>query len=1229
MPRITSMEEAGYKIIPPAQEELNKEFITILPDKNINYLPDPKLLLVKENQINKNYFSYSLDKIDMKPPSLPDVFLIKQVSTDKKNFYQKENIFKLVTPNVNILKNQLTKNLENVSINVNFTKIPESEIKSIAPDTNIKKSYIKKLIPIVPNTNFTEIPRRNIINIVPNTNFTKKLDTNIIFVSPNTNFSEITNKDIILVNPNVNKNTILNKSISYVSKNVNNNLEAFKSIVTTEPNLNNQKLLSAGIVPINENKISSSTIGDQKNTVEKNKNENYKEISKPTYSNNVDDPKKGYEGALESFINHLHSFGDRMNPINWLKKGEDLLKSKLNQMSQSISNEAAKFVYDFEKVITYRSGKLIENAIKNPIDTLKNMPENINDVFYNSAKDGYNMVEERYSKVSKKYNEIANRWGLPQMKQMAPFPTQEEFMAKAKGEAADKLKESFVDSVIKEAKSGDTVRDNLPDDNPFKRASTPPKDNTYSYNKSAPMMYIHTSQLMEGISIPMILDNLGKPTPDIRDAGTSCYIYNGFRESPWTGVSDNIFKGKIGFQGVPDIWHDIRIEPCTYLVTTDKPRKYAPPKYPFEQLGGYMLSNFEVRDVQMNTEENWDLGAFGTIPLGSSMVLPSNLSISFAADADLLTHKWILAVMEYMFGSNYTVHAMRPYKMCCYNITVYTITFYGETLYARTYIAYPLFNFSTNMLGSGSIKIFETDWVIVGLREYSIKPKQELQIIGNGVTNELSATMNYAHGSTEEQQGNIADTTKAYLENLKSSDSIKKAALKIYKSEAVQAIAKATGLDKIINKFITKNAKHIVCSFCDVVVAPCPSNTVSGNFTYVAKRFLVNDELGNKRARDFVLELISNGVDPDNIKVIVGSADGVPGLDHFLSSERGWSYFQTGDFFIGGIYMYDTDADTMGYGSSEAPEIKNGAYKENRRCDLLNLEGTYDNCPNFYEELVGSTKSADDAWNKIPKISYGRQLISITGRLNDKYASSNPISSSINTNFLNWEKTFPKDEKLKTFYPGYVAGSNSATTTSMSKARSLVSSLANTNVANVLTSNQNTSSEKIEKLKEAEQSYYKINQEISVNGLDDSLYKEYEKEFLKIEELKTNTNNLTEDTILYETYEMQKIIEYTDVFNKNLTWWRTTFGSNRYRIDNKDTTTLEQIENGTWTLNFPQNSASKNLIPCLKIYLMSNDFLKNDKKTQFLLNMYFSSHSNCWIYNTYKDTLTLYIKKEI
>ena len=797
------------------------------------------------------------------------------------------------------------------------------------------------------------------------------------------------------------------------------------------------------------------------------------------------------------------------------------------------------------------------------------------------------------------------------------------------------------------------------------------------------LAYITDTELSTGHT-PIILDNNGDPIKDTRPAGKVAFHFNGYKEGPFRDVMQNIFQGIVGFQGVPDIFVDIEIVPHEYKLSSDNSFTkdsvidrgeviYKPPKYPSELLGGYMLADFEVRDIHMTTEENWDLGVYGTSPTSISMILPSNLSISFVEDANLLTSKWFMAYMQYMFGAKLDLHAMRPYKMCCQDITLYTQTFYGECLYARTYIAYPLFNFSSRMLGTGSVRVKDTEWIIVGMMEYD--QKEELAPLEPNITRNSG----FADHNTKVLGGNNV-TAKDDVAGFLLNDAAKDGLLDSEVLERAQALGLSggvftnlTGLDGIIKKVLAdKTKKYLVCSYCNFVQNPSINQLMADNEGYSAEdfsydkvldttqfkwdrasgpinagyeRLIRNDILAADRAIQYVKEFVAFGVPEDNIKVILGSQDGIPGFkgDDFLSKINSSKPVIDGGYFLGGILQYEDNDHILNNVSSSvsASEKFDKGASANRRTDMFTMKDLLEieEFKNLYSITGNSEEDELALWEKLPKIQFGRQISqNSNGFKMSNYTTKTRIESSSTSNFskepgissdyaLNWRDNTSCG--LNTFYPDY--------NTSKEKTTQKVNVMAR---AKFMTNDNNNkiqanptilpSLNKEKKIEEAEQIIFDVSQKIDANIQTQEDIKNYSIALIKKEQFKKTTKNLTEEIMFNKSYQLNLLSVFSNVSNQSPTWWRKTFGSNKYKIDNFEETSLENIQTSSYSLQFPRDINSKDILyPCLKLKVLSMDNLTEDSNRLYLVNTFFKNNSLCWIYNIYYDTLSFYQKINI
>ena len=1258
MPKITSLEDPGYKIIPPKQKEFNFEMINITPNTNHQVIPDPKMSLVKPDQNSSDYFMYIPERINWR---LPQLFIDEKMPTVVPDMNQRfVDSFELasIVPDMHDYNFESFK-LATVVPDMNSQSLTHTDMAMVVPDMNSRSLMHIDMAMVVPNTNFQELPDFSIVPVVKDMNLNKPFSVDMAMVVPNTNFQEIPEIEMAKVVANKNRFSGYSIPMAMVKSNENRGLDYVVELAKLEPNKNTQDLIKAGVAPIAPNFETGVPAIDFNGSVVDNKNSLYKGEPQPNPAMQVSPADDGFAGGIanigESIKSVVGAIGDMLNPVKWAEKAQDYAKAKWEQAGRAFNTEAKKMIANVEYAMTARTKGFIDGIRRDPLKALQKMPESLEDLFNGVVKDAYNLVGGYWDKIASKVNDVGKIVSkftgveVPVMKDWPSFPSPQDMLAKAKAAITKKKAEelsniqmknkAMVGSANMAGQEGETDRDLIPKDNPFYKASKYTKYGTYNENDNVPLIYKHRIDFFEvQAEMPEILDNIGNPTLDNRVSGKGYYIYGGFRESPWVSVNEGIFRGHVGFEGVPDIWCDIKIEPHMYEVDG---KVFGPPAYPSDALGGFMLTNFEARDIQMNTEEAWNLGPFGTIPLGASMVLPSSLSLSFAADGYLHTHRWIMAVMEYMFGSRFSVHAMRPYKMCCYEITLYATTFYGETVYARTYLAYPLFNFAFNMLGTGTIKVFDTDWVVVGMLEYDISPKKiestKPDILDGGIL--LENSYSYDLDKNSEQEGSLKSTAGDYMKKLSNDkDLIGKAQKWIEKNPQFKKLADKLGLSKL---FLQKGAMHLITAFCDIGVnLPKNSPTTPDWFQPQTERAEYNDKLCIDRANAQVKELVEGqGVDPKNIKVILGSADGIPGYDFYVNSKESGKAFQNGTYFIGGIFKYNPeDATGAGGNQSQAPTFKN-----NRHGDFICFDTVSRDCPQFLEYLIGDVPPAGDddevkrVWNdRIEKVQFGRWYHQGGYNTVPEYKDAvyyGPVYSNVES---------MKGKDTGGVFDGIKGGDDAITPpepASIDPApRMRMTRRARRAIPEPLPVNKDWDNPdkikkltKEEKVKQAEQAMYMLDQELVANGADEELVKDYQKQFNIIEKNKKNTEYITRETALYDTYELEVITSHDAVYNRSLAWWKTTFGSNKYNIDNKIPNTQEEIENEAWTLSFPFNAEQKDKekIPCIKINIMSEEFIKEDNKLQYLLNTYFLNRDLCWIYNIYKDNLTLYQKKWI
>lgn len=982
MPRIEEMKEVGYFFVIPKKPKFDTQIINVSSNNNNTVIQEKEIPQVNATR-EPMEFKYDLPLPKLMPPTT--------IIEDRE--------------------------IAMVKMDENDGLIPERDIAMVAPNANTIELLDTDMKMVYPNANTDEVQLKDMAMVAPNVNTTTATDTSMKMVAPNVNTTEITRKDMAMVAPNVNTNKPTATDMKMIYPNVN----------TTEVDTTGMKMVhpmtKTDPVPSNRPGVVWS-----------------KGVAMSKF------PMVKGADMGESLKNHFNDTINRMttgfkDDINtWMKEKQAALKKEFHDF-------VSKTMRDYENALMDPAQQLVKNAIKNPLGTIQDFPRNLKNAFVdvgqnlvntsldaaltvaNKGRDVINTAISLGNTAAEAMNAVSEFFGgpgnaVPLMKTVPKLPTRQEILAKATAkinQATGFDSKAFLEKAMKgkidrKALGADLI--SRPDD--------------YDAWTQTPLWFIVSDDnVYHNEELPIILDNAGLETVDHnkdgRKKGEKSYTYMGNRESPWRNVMNGILRGLIGFQGVPDNHCDIDITPHQYIVLSDEefnsggvvsslvstvlPNYYAPPAYPLDKLGDFMISDFQVMNYTMNTEDAWNMGAYGNVPISTTFILPTQLSIRFVADANMHTHKWITAYQEYMHGFKFNLHAMRPYKMCCQDITVYALTFYGEVVYAKTFIAYPLFKDDFALLGSGGVKHFDTDWIIVGMQEFTGKPQDTLAMMNPvenpplpgeaaAVTNTavvdtaaVSATLesnstNIASGEfTDEDIKTIDGHTEGFLDKVsKSSSAINKAAA-LLDNDQVKSLATSLGLGGVIDTLqnidliVKGKCNYLVVAYTNHIASPSygktqlPYNSTDTNATYegasiLQTRYRACDKLAMQRAKAYVESLIKKGVKKENIKVVIASCDGLPGMNHYIKGTA-----MAEGFYLGGIYHY-TNAECQmenGDGNSQALSL-------NRRVDMIYFDEFIKDCPDAINEMMGAgssdaredEKKIDLLWNKIPKVSYGR-----------------------------------------------------------------------------------------------------------------------------------------------------------------------------------------------------------------------------------------------------------------
>ena len=1226
MPRIEEIKDIGYKIILPELEKFDKEIVEVFPNLNETELSEPKfkeIFAVKES----NNLTYTL----------PEIKLIKPLEFINKNIIN-------VKENNNLEKDNLNKNLILIAKNENDSTEIIKNIVMVAPNENILEESIKDIVMVAKDENTLGKPTKDIVMVAPNENTSGKPVKDIVYVASNENNSIKPTKDIVMVAPNENNQKVLNKDIVMVA-----------------PNENNSKSLNYNIVQI-EPMIKEPLVSSMKDQIDFEKGV---VLSKYYY----------VEVSLESSLeNHIKDTVDRITS-GYVENIDDWMREKINSLSKEFHDFVSKTIRDYENALMDPINTLTKNLIQDPLGTLSEFPKNIISTFNEIGTGIVNTTVDAAVEIGNKAVDIANigvgaiNTGVevinsagsvlgfdrvPKLKIIPKLPSREEILNQAVmkgGNLAKNGDSNFnIDAFKNKAMEGQLDREMLRGMAEHKNSL--PDDYVIGFSDS-PLWFI-PNQEIECDEKPIILDNAGIKAVDVRKIGEKTHHFKGFREGPFNSAMDNIYKGVIGFQGVPDIFCDISITPHVYTVSSSSgnlpvTKQYFPPKYPANLLGGYMITDFSADDVIMNTEENWNLGIYGNLPLVANLVLPSSLSISFAADANLHTTEWVMATMEYMFGGNLNPHVMRPYKMCCHDITIHATTFYGETLYAKTFIAYPKFGFKYNMLGTGSIKIHDTEWTVVGLMEYVSKSNllkemtpeltepesgEEISISGDppDPPNAVSGKACYFNSNStsisdkESETSTINGHVDSFIESVKKSDIVQNIVDNPTTKKLLNDLKNSLGepfssmdLDML---FVCKNAKYLVCVYSNHVQKPGTTNVNSLGVQYnvsnlddpkiasiLAQRFTNNDTLTKDRAVAYLKALKQKNIDLENIKVILASQDGIPGMDHNIQGPP-----QKGAFYLGGVHLYEEEANKVAEDNQSLRSLI-----INRRTDLIHFEDFVEKVPQAIKEMLGidpNLTKPEIIWNKIPKISYGRE--SVWGN-NDYYTQQRPGQKRYPTCHVDSSLG-----NLDSRFSSFKGSLSSYSAPAVYSDRTAYSKKVSTPKISKSSSSKNTTEEKLEELFIKENN---IEQLLEYGENYEENLKIYSKVYSDIDKIKVNTKE-KEGVIFDKTYKINTLITHEQILKQNLVWWKQVFGKSSYMLT-KDKlskiTLMDDISNNNFLIKLPKDNLSKKEYPLLIINSMSLSIIENSDK--LLLNNFFLNNEFCWIYLAKGSDELYFIKK--
>ena len=1209
MPRIENIKEPGYYFIVPKKNIPKFPVVEVSPNLNNQIILDkevPHPRLFKEEEI----FKYDIPRAKLLPPSIAD----------------------------------LNKDIKYVTLNKN-KEIIEHKIPQVAPNENKAAPYNKGIAMVKPMTSEGN-GNKDIAMVKPMTSEGNG-NKDIAMVKPMT-LEGNGNKGIAMVKPMTSEGNG-NKDIAMV-KPMTLEGNGNKGIAMVKP------MFKEELIPSNRPGVTWS-----KGVV----------LSKYPMVQGAD--------LMESLKEHWEDTIRRMT-TGFAEDIKDWMRQKRESLKKDFHNFVSKTMRDYENAIMDPARTLVQNAIKNPLGTISEFPKNIKNTFNDVGQGILNTTVDTGVTIGNKavdtlnagiamgntgveaLNTVNSFFGgkgksLPLMKTIPRIPSREELLQQAtmKGGSLAKMgaESNFDVGAFKDAaNAGKIDRSAL-----INASSTPVFNNSlpddYAQWSGIPLWFTlqEDNVAIDEKNPPIILDNTGRETEDRnkegRKIGEKSYNYMGYREGPFKSAMEGIYRGVLGFQGQPDIVCDINIEPHKYVVQKTSSsggmgQLFYPPKYPIDELGDFMISDFEVQYLTMNTEDTWNLGVYGNIPLVVNYILPTSLSIRFVGDANLKVAKWLQAYREYMTGYTLSLHSVRPHKMNCQEITCYALSFYGEVVHAMTFYAYPLMKESYSMFGSGGIKHYDTDWVIVGLREFHSKPSLEIpklapqnyeesestnpsDIVGisgddtNATVeeNESGVSVTLKTNSVDVQEGDVKNAeehVEKFLDKTKTSQNVVNALKDVSKNESIRALAEKAGLGKVIGEldklsdldlFVRTGCNYIVCAYTNHIASPSfkdtniPYNSTNLTAEYKGKsvlreRFNRCDELAKKRAKEYVQSLLTKGVSKDNIKVILASCDGIPGMNHYISGT-----VMTHGFYLGGIHQYTKAECEMESGDGNTPGLL-----KNRRVDLIFFDDFVEKYPDAIDEMMG--KGSSDArgnrdklkllWNRIPKVSYGRDMF---------WGPSYPSASRFPT--LN-----SKDIDLG------INGFSSPGT-----------KLVNTD--------KETNEEKYENIKDGA----KDNNEIVNSGLgtEKDLEKSIE-DYKKGEEYKGSIDGV--DTREYgKEYTIRDTIKYVnaiDSINDNA-WFNRQFGKKykKYIMDGKYLRLGSLYTNQGEPMylylsekagKLPQSTTNPTLYPVINL-LMTPSLFEQNAFDMLTIKMYFRTHDYAWIYFIRSDELRFYQKVDI
>ena len=253
-------------------------------------------------------------------------------------------------------------------------------------------------------------------------------------------------------------------------------------------------------------------------------------------------------------------------------------------------------------------------------------------------------------------------------------------------------------------------------------------------------------------------------------------------------------------------------------------------------------------------------------------------------------------------------------------------------------------------------------------------------------------------------------------------------------------------------------------------------------------------------------------------------------------------------------------------------------------------------------------------WNKIPKISYGRE--SVWGN-NDYY-----------TQQRSGQKRYPYCHvdsslgNLNSKFSSFKGGSSSAP--AVYSDRTAYSKKVSTPKISKSSSSESTTEEKLEQLFIKENN---IEQLLEYGENYEENLKIYSKVYSDIDKIRVNTKE-KEGVIFDKTYKINTLITHEQILKQNLVWWKQVFGKSSYMLT-KDKlskiTLMDDISNNNFLIKLPKDNLSKKEYPLLIINSMSLSIIENSDK--LLLNNFFLNNEFCWIYLAKGSDELYFIKK--